>query len=1073
MKLIHIGDIHIKLSRVEEYNYVFKQLYDLIDIEQPDYTIICGDIFDEKSAAEASIITRVSDFLTNISLRSKLIVIQGNHDTDVQYRSGELLTSLISIHKDLQSIHYFPNTGIYELDNITIGVLAPYKRTKPIILTSPSKMFLNKHKDNSQTPEGFENSSLYSRENRFSLGLFHEDPDEISKIFQNFNLVIGGHIHKRDHQYCGSLIKQTVAEEGPHGGIIWNNTTPTPFNLHNPYECLKISIVNNIFPILTPAQPNYWYIETDNDNDEFKEYVSNTTKLFKKSPTKITVPKSFESTSNEYDKIITDLLKDKPDSIPEVIKIFNDNNKKEANTRNLINLKLLTFKNIFCFDEGNIDFEKFHGITGINAANESGKSSFLKIIIISIYGSNICGLRSVDIIKANNPSGKTEITIEFKDDIYKIIRLISIHASTLTIIKNGQDISLSSKPANEKLVEQIFGNAESIFNASFIMQNSEHILISATPKNRREILANMLNLQVFNDKKDLLQQIAESNGRLQILRPKSFNKDDIEKQYNSIKNSIAYIEKQRFVEQFGFQPLAYVSGTPIPNDLSVSELLLRKQLNDKIKCKNPEKLKEITNLLQKYELYFKYKPLLEYKSLFNYNTHIHIHTDISTTNDLSLQELLSICENYKKHQYQMDNLTLYEEAMENKLTCETNIQNILNDIEYYKSEISKYSKFKESDLQTLKPFDTDNDCPNCKKLHEKCIYLSEKKEVFIENTDKYESMIIHLENKLKVNQQNLNNSLQLIDKWMAHESHEPYDSYDISLVYPHIHEKPTEEYEYLLMEYKKYNISEELDNTIEGMIFYHFQQRDQLKKYESSSSLHELQQKLTELEYKRNEIIASESNYEEYKKEVKNNETLLAYKAVTDSSGISSVMINKRIDSLVQIVNEIINGGFEIQPDYSLFYNHLPASSASGYRKMIISFALNIALWKLTSGQIINGIFIDEGLSSCDTDNLKKTLDFLQDLKYLPDMPKHIIIISHNDKVKTHFDTELLINNNTISNTVIIEQPNKHEEFTLSKTDNNIGWCNICDPEHTKPIKAITYKKSHITTKKHIDNLTQ
>lgn len=1033
MKLFHIGDIHIKLSRVEEYNYVFKQLYDLISSEQPDYTVVCGDIFDEKSAAEASIITRVSEFLTNIASRSKLIVIQGNHDTDVHYRSGELLSSIISIHKDLQQIYYFPNTGIFELDDITLGILAPYKRTKNISLISPNN-------------------------NKFKLGLFHEDPSEIQKIFQNFDLVIGGHIHKRDHQYCGSLIKQTVAEEGPHGGIIWNNKYPTPFNLENPYECLKLSIINNIYPnISSHLTPNYWYIETDNNNDEFKEYVANTTKLFKKSPTKVIIPKSFESTSNEYDKIITDLLKDKPETIPEVIKIFNDNNKKEVNARNLINLKILSFKNIFCFDEGLIDFEKFHGITGINAANESGKSSFLKTIIISIYGSNICGLRSIDVIKNGNPSGKTEITIEFKDDIYKIIRLISIHASTLSIIKNSEDISLPSKPANEKLIEQIFGNAESIFNASFIMQNSEHVLISATPKNRREILANMLNLGIFSDKKDLLQQIAESNGRLQILRPKNTNKDDIEKQYNSIKNSIAYIEKQNFVEQFGFQPLVYTSGTPIPNNLSVSELLLRKQINDKISCKNPEKLKEVTYKIQKYDLYIKYKPLLQY----------NIIPQSAPPNNLNIEQLIQICENYKKHQYQIENIKKYEESIEDKLMCEINIQNILNDIEYYKTEITKYSKFKESDLQVLKPFDTLNNCNNCKKIHEKCIYLSEKNGIFTENLIKYESMIINLESKLYANQQNLAIATQFINQWPT------YEPYDITLVYPHIHEKPIEEYEYLLMEYKKYNITEELDNSIEGMIFYHFQQRDQLKKYESPIPLIILQQKLTELEYKRNEIISSELHYEEYKKEVKNNETLLAYKSVTDSSGISSVMINKRIDLLTETVNEIIGGGFEIQPDYSLFYNHLPASSASGYRKMIISFALNIALWKLTSGQIINGIFIDEGLSSCDADNLKKTLDFLQDLKYLPDMPKHIIIISHNDKVKTHFDTELLISGTSIFNSVQPNITNTYEEFSLSKTDNNVGWCNICDPEHTKPIKASTFKKSHITTKKHIDNLNQ
>lgn len=1105
MKIVHIGDIHIKSSRTIEYDYVFKQLYELINIEKPDYTIVCGDIFDEKSAAEATVWTKVSDFLVNLAKHSKLIVIQGNHDVDILYRSGELLSALINIHKDLQTIHYFPKSGIYELEDIIIGVLSPYKRDKKITITAPVTSNLPDRPNlpdrltsiseiGSNLPDRLTSlSEIRTRPDLPKIALFHEDYDEIPSIFINFDLIIGGHIHQRDDHYCGSLIKQTIAETGPHGGLIWtfkdNKFTKQEFNLYNPYECFKLSITNDNYDQIDiknlPSHPNYWYIETDKYDERFTTFIQEMSKLFKKSPSKVIMPKAVTAQveQNDYSTIIKDLLKDNKYT-EEVIKMFYENNNKDLDGRNLINLQTLTFKDIFCFEDGLINFEKFHGITGINAANESGKSSFLKIIICAIFGAQILGLKASEIVKYGKNSGKIEITLNFKDSNYKITRTISNTNSLLSIIKDDVDISKASKPANEELIKSIFGNPESIVNASFIMQNSEHALISATPKFRRETLAYMLNITGFADKKDISAQLAEINGKLQILKPKTHNKAEILAKISKISAA-----KKRLVAN-EFKHITINPNTiPIENSLAPSELLLRKQLNDSYlsTLSVQGNITTIKDRIKKHEDYLKFKP---YHQLLSQDITLPpSFQPVQPLVNYTIDNLLSII-------FITNNQEDYNIAKLAVIDHEANIKKMNEDIDYYKSEIEKYNKYRTSysnsdEYEILKQYDTDNsECGNCQKIHAKCLIMKEHFEdkviIYDQNIDMFNGQIIEISLILSNEMNNYHDTLAFIKKYEYHLSlstnidisdSRHSSAIDISVAYYYLYEvlrtkdNYDQDYTQLLVELQKLSCSQ-YDESIDGMILYQINESDPDANIDTSNvNISEL----PSLEYKLNEILMSESRNEEYLAELKKFEILSAYKSVTDTGGISSVLIDKKINKLTSLVNEIIGGGLEISlTDYTLLYNGIPASCASGYRKMIISLALNIVLWKLTTGPVINGIFIDEGLASCDKDNLEKTLMFIQELKYLPDMPKNIVLISHSEHVKTHFDTELLIKNNKIANTepqpTIVQVPS---EFSTSDVDSSVGWCNLCDPQHKgRPMKIASYNKSHKFSEKHVSKLT-
>jgi DNA repair exonuclease SbcCD ATPase subunit len=73
-----------------------------------------------------------------------------------------------------------------------------------------------------------------------------------------------------------------------------------------------------------------------------------------------------------------------------------------------------------------------------------------------------------------------------------------------------------------------------------------------------------------------------------------------------------------------------------------------------------------------------------------------------------------------------------------------------------------------------------------------------------------------------------------------------------------------------------------------------------------------------------------------------------------------------------------------------------PIEKASGFQRFIAGLAMRIALGRFgASGIRANQLFLDEGFTACDAENLVKVGPFLENLPY-----KNIIIVSHLDDVK-------------------------------------------------------------------------
>ena len=139
-KIIHISDIHIRTgnintSRYFEYNNVIKKLINslkkLIDDKQTtneesdSIVIITGDIFHNKNLIESYGINLFNELITKLACLTSLYIIRGNHDYRQDYNEHdseiELISSLLPKNKN---IHYLNETGLYEIGDILVGLVA-------------------------------------------------------------------------------------------------------------------------------------------------------------------------------------------------------------------------------------------------------------------------------------------------------------------------------------------------------------------------------------------------------------------------------------------------------------------------------------------------------------------------------------------------------------------------------------------------------------------------------------------------------------------------------------------------------------------------------------------------------------------------------------------------------------------------------------------------------------------------------------------------------------------------------------------------------------------------------------
>lgn len=217
-------------------------------------------------------------------------------------------------------------------------------------------------------------------------------------------------------------------------------------------------------------------------------------------------------------------------------------------------IKHMDFSYILCFGRNNyFNFDQSNGkITLIAGSNSSGKSSFLEVLLVGLYGTDIpsrrdrLGLYSV-ICKKIPPNECAQITIKFSvgNNCYQIARvfeqndykntLITKKISLTQISPNNNIISTSVKSINDWVIEHV-GQFEHFIMSCLVSQSSDADFFSLKDQEQIDLLDKSLN-------------ISQIDNLSNIIKTTSLGIDAIEKQIITLRTHLVGDKNNDLVDQ--------------------------------------------------------------------------------------------------------------------------------------------------------------------------------------------------------------------------------------------------------------------------------------------------------------------------------------------------------------------------------------------------------------------------------------------------------------------------------------------------------------------------------------------
>ena len=610
-KIIHISDIHIRHTRRDEYQTVLARTVEII-AAYPDLshiiTVITGDIFDRKEKTSAIEIFDFKSFLSALALLTPTVIIPGNHD--IPARNYDYFDPIQLVVDDLQSrITYYKTSGHYSYDNILFSVLSRADGTTPDeLLATLSTDLKSRHRYNIALIH-----ELVSQSRLFASAAVLQNARVGAEFINNFDLVLAGDNHMRQTfgarqhgAYPGSLFQQNIAEELEKGFYIWHLEQYQSgeegrefIRVPNDYGFLKFTIEENKFgPMPAPLprvirriavehkdstninqQSVIDFLNTYYNNDEInphKTKINNIKLIDKKKYFQFqNVDDDDDDTGSSFslnileDEAISEYLARRNYNEEQIYRVLTIHHEllQEANYNNIHRVRWslisLEWDNILCYGPGNkINFNsiQLHGIMGIIAENQAGKSAVIDVLLTLLYGYTR-GSKLGDMIKRGCTSASISGEIISDGTQYKLLMNIfpkQVEYSIDYLSPRGYINKFKGYfNAASKELERLVGNIEDLVGTSIIKQDvrqiNQHDFIFKPAKNRIEMIQKYFKINELTElgkanETKMIEEIKETARILGVPNPtgrvsKSL-RDNITTTFNNSKNKILLNEEK-------------------------------------------------------------------------------------------------------------------------------------------------------------------------------------------------------------------------------------------------------------------------------------------------------------------------------------------------------------------------------------------------------------------------------------------------------------------------------------------------------------------------------------------------
>lgn len=589
-RIAHLGDIHVADRRRPEYAEVFSKLYECLKEDKPDVIVVAGDVFDNKMRASANNIADVLSFLASLVRIAPVVMIPGNHDTNVLTPAAlDLLTPIVTEHQHLQppALHYWRSSGHYE----ALGMRWTVKATDgPMPPPDPIR------RDDSLMDHIF----LFHEEvntARLPNGTVADGHQLSLSDLEPFDLAMGGHIHERQllssrAGYCGSLVQQNIGEcHTGHGYILWVRQADIAAgtrvswaalnrDIYNPYGYVSVKLRKGVdctkMPL--PSAPKYWSVSHDGfDMLGLDSTITHYTQLFGTAPREIIVPAGLRQAADAvlpeagdnlrdaqaaardivtHEQLIGNILGAAHPRLDDVIQLHREhysgatqNNCKGGRFR----LVRFEFENLYRFGGMNvIDFSSLENcVSGVIAPNRSGKSGLIEALLFAIYDIHPRSRSKKDIV--HHTARGCRMALDFTLD-GKAGRIEKGHmsgskdsASQYRLWYDGEDLTGGGTIETNKAILALLGDPQVALSTSFVLQDAGLEFVCCEGAARKTLVASVLALGRFASiEKIMTAKLSETNGELKAIQNafRGTPLHALREEEESVKTNLAMAEQQ-------------------------------------------------------------------------------------------------------------------------------------------------------------------------------------------------------------------------------------------------------------------------------------------------------------------------------------------------------------------------------------------------------------------------------------------------------------------------------------------------------------------------------------------------